>query len=111
MSDVEQNLNEVDAQVTDGVTQASTHVIGLGAALAAVNAFLGQTQAQSVLFANMVNQQQQYAVTGLVATSRSIAKLFGGKKPAAGVSTQQTSMYREETVTQRSAEPEKPVVT
>ncbi|BBL74894.1 RebB family R body protein [Methylomagnum ishizawai] len=66
----------VHSQITDGVTSASAHVIGLGPALSAVNASLGQTQAQSVLFANMVNQQQQVALVGLTTTVQNVAKLM-----------------------------------
>lgn len=67
----------VHPQITDAVTQASSHVLGLGPAMAAINAYMGQAQAQSVLAANIVNQQQQQALTSLASTVRNIGTLMG----------------------------------
>jgi len=103
--------DSLNSQVTDGVTQVSTHVLGNGASLATVNAYLGQAQAQAVLFANMVNQQQQQSITSLVATTRGVAQISGSnKRPKSTVSAQTTSMFQE-TYTEQPAPPEKPVVT
>lgn len=78
----------VNLQVTDAVTQTSHHVLGLGPATAAINAYLGQTQAQAVLAANMVSQQQQHAIMSMTATMRNVAKLLGsGRSGGGGTST------------------------
>jgi hypothetical protein len=76
--------NLVNTQITDGVTQATAHVVGLGPAVAAVNAYLGATQAQTVLFANMVNQQQQLALTAMTVTTRNVATLIAARRNMLG---------------------------
>lgn len=77
----------VNLQVTDAVTQTSHHVLGLGPATAAINAYLGQTQAQAVLAANMVSQQQQHAIMSMTATMRNVAKLLGSGRSGGGTAT------------------------
>lgn len=74
----------VNLQITDAVTQTSHHVLGLGPATAAINAYLGQTQAQAVLAANMVSQQQQLAMTSMTATMRNVARLLGSGRSGGG---------------------------
>jgi hypothetical protein len=74
----------VNLQITDAVTQTSHHVLGLGPATAAINAYLGQTQAQAVLAANMVSQQQQHAMTSMTATMRNVARLLGSGRSGGG---------------------------
>lgn len=101
----------VHPQITDSVTQTSSHVLGLGPALAATSAYLGQAQAQTVLFANMVNQQQQSALLALTATTQSVKKLLGAKPPKRTTSVQNTSFYQHELTQTTSDEPQKPVVT
>jgi hypothetical protein len=73
----------VHPQVTDAVTQTSAHVLGLGPAAAAINAYLGQAQAQSVLAANMVSQQQQQALASLTATVRNVGQLLSTRRGTA----------------------------
>jgi hypothetical protein len=103
--------DQVNSQITDGVTQASTHVIGLGAALAAVNVYLGLTQAQTLLYANMVNQQQQQAMLSLAVTTRCIKRLHRSAPAAvADVQGRQASVYRR-TVNKEYFHPGRPVVT
>ncbi|MCK9397227.1 MAG: RebB family R body protein [Methylobacter sp.] len=63
-------------QITDGVTQTSVHVLGLGPATAAVNAYIGQSQSQSILFANMVNQQAQYANIAAATLTQELTQLL-----------------------------------
>lgn len=63
-------------QITDSVTQSSVHTLGLGPAVAAVNAYMGQAQAQTILFANMVNQQAQYATIAGTTLTQELAQLF-----------------------------------
>ncbi len=65
-----------NSQITDGVTQTSVHVLGLGPATAAVNAYIGQSQSQSILFANMVNQQAQYANIAAATLTQELTQLF-----------------------------------
>ncbi|MCK9397464.1 MAG: RebB family R body protein [Methylobacter sp.] len=101
----------VHSQITDGVTQTSSHVLGLGPATAAINAYLGQTQSLTVLFANMVNQQQQQAIVGLSVTTRNVTKLLAAKPPQKKAVNLQSSSWQEHTEYHRSAEPQMPVVT
>lgn len=63
-------------QITDGITQSSVHTLGLGPATAAVNAYLGQAQSQTILFANMVNQQAQYASIAATSLTQELTQLF-----------------------------------
>ncbi len=65
-----------NSQITDGVTQSSVHVLGLGPATAAVNAYMGQAQSQTILFANMVNQQAQYSTLAATTLTQELAQLF-----------------------------------
>jgi len=64
------------SQVTDGVTQSSVHILGLGPATAAVNAYLGQAQSLSILFANTVNQQAQQATIAATTLTQELTQLF-----------------------------------
>lgn len=101
----------VHSQITDGVTQTSSHVLGLGPATAAINAYLGQTQALTVLFANMVNQQQQQATVGLSVTTRNVTKLLGTRPPQKKAVNLQTSSWQQTVTQNRPADPQRPVVT
>jgi hypothetical protein len=78
----------VHPQITDAVTQASGHVLGLGPAMAAISAYMGQAQAQSVLAANMVNQQQQLALTSLASTVRNVGTLMAAQRGASAPASQ-----------------------
>ena len=81
----------VNLQITDAVTQTSHHVLGLGPATAAINAYLGQTQAQAVLAANMVSQQQQHAITSMTATMRNVAQLLGCGRSGGGAAARKVT--------------------
>ncbi|MCF7965741.1 RebB family R body protein [Methylobacter sp. Wu8] len=63
-------------QITDGVTQTSVNVLGLGPATAAVNAYIGQSQSQTILFSNMVNQQAQYANIAAASLTQELTQLL-----------------------------------
>lgn len=63
-------------QITDGVTQTSVNVLGLGPATAAVNAYIGQSQSQTILFSNMVNQQAQYANIAAATLTQELSQLL-----------------------------------
>lgn len=68
--------NGCNPQITDSVTQSSVHVLGLGPATAAVSSYLGQAQSQTVLFANMVNQQAQYANIAAATLTKELQQIF-----------------------------------
>ncbi|BBL74893.1 RebB family R body protein [Methylomagnum ishizawai] len=65
-----------NSQITDGVTQSTVHTLGMGPASAAVNAYFGQSQAQSILFANMVNQQAEHAALASTTLVQELTRLF-----------------------------------
>ncbi len=65
----------VNPQITDSVTQANVEVLSVGPAISAVQSYLSLSQAQGVLFANMVNNQQQLAMAGQVAVVEGIIQL------------------------------------
>lgn len=79
MSDAKKTVHP---QITDAVTQASSHVLGLGPATAAINAYLGQAQAQTILGANMIGQQQQQALVAMATTVNNVGKLMGLRRAA-----------------------------
>lgn len=76
------NNTEVNEQITDGVTQTNTAVIGSGPAMGAMHTYLAHAQAQGVLFANMVNEQQQLAVASLATTMEAARSTLGSGNPA-----------------------------
>ncbi|HEX8989199.1 MAG TPA: RebB family R body protein [Rhodocyclaceae bacterium] len=81
MSDTNENPSTDDpgllnGQITDSLTQVSVHTLGLGPAVAAVNGYLGQAQAQSILFANMVNQQAQLATIAAATLTDELGELL-----------------------------------
>lgn len=49
---------------------------GSGSPNASVNAYLGQAQSQSILFANMVNQQAQYAMIAAATLTQELTQLY-----------------------------------
>ncbi len=65
-----------DGQVTDAVTQANVTVLGSGPAVSVGQAFYSQSQAQGILFANMVNSQQQLATAAQVSMLESAMKIY-----------------------------------
>ena len=66
----------VNPQITDSVTQANVEVLSVGPAISAVQSYLSLSQSQGVLFANMVNNQQQLAMASQVAVVESVIQLF-----------------------------------
>ncbi len=77
-------VSYVNPQITDSVTQANVEVLSVGPAISAVQSYLSLSQAQGVLFANMVNNQQQLAMAGQVAVVEGIIQLFGLNKASTG---------------------------
>ncbi len=67
----------VSPQITDAVTQANVTVLGNGPAVSTVQAQMSLAQAQGVLFANMVNNQQQLAIAGHASMVGGVLKLLG----------------------------------
>ncbi len=74
----------VNPQITDSVTQANVAALSISPAVSAMQSYLSLSQAQGVLFANMVNNQQQLAISGQVAVVEGIIQLFGLNKGPAG---------------------------
>ena len=66
----------VNPQITDSVTQANVAALSLSPAISAMQSYLSLSQAQGVLFANMVNNQQQLAMASQVAVVEGIIQLF-----------------------------------
>ena len=86
----------VNPQITDSVTQANVEVLSVGPAISAVQSYLSLSQAQGVLFANMVNNQQQLAMAGQVAVVEGIIQLFGLNKAPTGPLASDTGDKRSE---------------
>lgn len=76
----QQRLDQVSRQATDAITQTNSTVLGLGPAFAIVQSFLAQSQAQGVLFANMVQEHQQLGTAGLAATTQSVIQILNPNK-------------------------------
>lgn len=77
-------VSYVNPQITDSVTQANVAAISISPAVSAMQSYLSLSQAQGVLFANMVNNQQQLAMAGQVAVVEGIIQLFGLNKAPTG---------------------------
>lgn len=67
---------EVAGQISDAVSQVNVSAIGVGPAYAALQSMLGQSQAQSVMMANMVSSQRQLSISGLTTLTKSVDQLF-----------------------------------
>ena len=67
---------ECNPQITDGVTQANVTTLGSGPAVSTVQTLLSLSQAQGVLFANMVNNQQQLSMAGHAAITEGVIQLL-----------------------------------
>jgi hypothetical protein len=61
----------------DQMTDSNASVLGLGPAVAAVNAYLGASMAQQRLFFAAVDQQSNGAITALATTTESVHKILG----------------------------------
>ncbi len=77
-------VSYVNPQITDSVTQANVAALSISPAVSAMQSYLSLSQAQGVLFANMVNNQQQLAMAGQVAVVEGIIQLFGLNKAPTG---------------------------
>ena len=67
----------VAPQVTDAVTQSNMTVLGSGPSVSTVQSIMTLAQAQGVLFANMVNNQQQLAMSSQASTAEAVAQILG----------------------------------
>jgi hypothetical protein len=65
------------AQVTDALTQVDVATLGNAAVVAVAQAYLASSQANCVLFANMVHAQQQTAMASHVSTVEAVNKTLG----------------------------------
>ncbi|MGO1119703.1 RebB family R body protein [Rhodovibrionaceae bacterium A322] len=54
----------VNRQITDAVAQTNVKVVGEAPAVAMAQNYLAASQANAILYANMVNNQQQLAIAG-----------------------------------------------
>lgn len=68
----------VSPQATDCVTQANVLVLGNGQAYSLAQSTLAMSQAQSVLFANMVSSQQQQTLANSAGVTKGVSKLYQG---------------------------------
>lgn len=73
----DENEALVPDQVTDSVASANTLTMGLNAVYAMDQGFLAHSQAHGVLFANMINEQQQFIAAGQAASIKMAADLYG----------------------------------
>lgn len=83
-TDAEPRPAVVAPQMTDAVTQTNVASLGVGPAFAIVQSFLAASQAQGVLYANMVNEHQQLGTAGLAATVQSVIQLLGISEKGGG---------------------------
>lgn len=60
----------------DEVTASNVTALGLGPAVATVNAYLGASMAQQRLFFGAVDQQSNGAITALATTTESVHKIL-----------------------------------
>jgi hypothetical protein len=60
----------------DQVTASNVTALGLGPAVATVNAYLGASMAQQRLFFGAVDQQSNGAITALATTTESVHKIL-----------------------------------
>lgn len=70
-------FDDVIPGYADEVTTSNVTVLGLGPAVAAVNAYLGASAAQQRLFFGAVDQQSNGAITALATTTESVHKILG----------------------------------
>jgi len=85
----------VSPQVTDSVTQANVLVLGNGQAYSLAQSTLAMSQAQSVLFANMVSCQQQQTLVNSAGISKGVNQLYGSSRDgqsASDISSMKQSM-------------------
>jgi len=61
----------------DQVSATNVTALGLGPAVATVNAYLGASMAQQRLFFGAVDQQSNGAITALATTTESVHKILG----------------------------------
>ncbi|MEJ2692693.1 MAG: RebB family R body protein [Candidatus Thiodiazotropha sp.] len=62
---------------SDQVSATNITALGLGPAVATVNAYLGASMAQQRLFFGAVDQQSNGAITALATTTESVHKILG----------------------------------
>jgi hypothetical protein len=72
-----EELGDAMPAYTDQVTATNVTALGLGPAVATVNAYLGASMAQQRLFFGAVDQQSNGAITALATTTESVNKILG----------------------------------
>lgn len=73
----EEALGDAIPAYADQVTASNVTALGLGPAVATVNAYLGASMAQQRLFFAAVDQQSTGAITALATTTESVHKILG----------------------------------
>jgi hypothetical protein len=71
------------SQVVDALSQVDVATLGNAAVVAVAQAYLAASQANCVLFANMVHAQQQTAMASHVSTVEAVNKTLNVSKSAA----------------------------
>jgi len=69
-------LGDTFPAYADQVTASNVTALGLGPAVATVNAYLGASMAQQRLFFGAVDQQSNGAITALATTTESVHKIL-----------------------------------
>jgi len=62
--------------LTDAISDINAMVIGIGPAMSTVHSMLAAAQAQSVSFQNMINTQQQNAMTQQAAAVEAVMRIL-----------------------------------
>jgi hypothetical protein len=75
----------VNSQITDAVTQAGVHVLGVAPAVAVGNLYQATAQALANAAHNATLAQQQLSITAQAATTAGVALIYAqaGVRPAA----------------------------
>ncbi|MGD8908707.1 MAG: RebB family R body protein [Chromatiales bacterium] len=73
----EEALGDTIPAYADQMTASNVTALGLGPAVATVNAYLGASMAQQRLFFAAVDQQSNGAITALATTTESVHKILG----------------------------------
>jgi hypothetical protein len=73
----EEVLGDAIPAYADQITASNVTALGLGPAVATVNAYLGASMAQQRLFFAAVDQQNNGAITSLTTTTEGVYKILG----------------------------------
>ena len=77
----------VNGQITDAVTQASVHTLGMAPAMAMGAVYQSIAHSTGILYQNTVNQQQQAAISAQAATNQGVIQIYSMNSMAAAAAT------------------------